>query len=160
MLYVNDHSPVITGTRINLEPSLILAEAKRLSAGGSHTLAALYIYRAADLAISRFIDKNNPFESWETDPYVTIGSSFIALKRSLIGSTSSLLPVRLGFSDKMICVHLIYPGLLTFCHLEKCLAAAGVRHKSWLAHGDYDITGDEIDLMTSVFEPLIQRLGD
>lgn len=123
---------------------------------GEYLLAVLLLYRALDVATHDLISKNNPFSNWSTGVFSAIKEVFLDIRQSIHANRN--LPIRLGFSDSLIVLHILYPKIITFLLLKEILALAELRHNTWITHGkDVPLKTDYLH-MKKVYKSVINQL--
>ncbi|MBC8213780.1 MAG: hypothetical protein H8E71_03985 [Candidatus Marinimicrobia bacterium] len=142
-------------TKISGADALVL-KSDSLAQRGEYLLAVLLLYRALDVAVHDLINKNTPFLNWSTGVYDNIKESFLEVKQSLY--SKNILPVKLGFSDALIVIHLCYPQIMPFSLLKEMVKLAELRHNTWLTHGKNIPTETDYLRMKKAYVPVVQQV--
>ncbi len=129
----------------DLSKSLRLA--RRSISLGEYNLAGLIYYRILDITTLCALQQIAPFFGWQCHPYNLLKKDFAEHKNRLNPFDLNPFKEHLGFTDRLILLHLLLPEKITWEMVASIHQQADLRHLNWLIHGNRSITQTQIKNM-------------
>lgn len=145
----------VCGANSTLDQSWYQSKLDLAIESNDYTLASVILYRIAEKNVSDLLAYHFPFSQWDLAPYHHIADVFMAHKQMLFPGSQFALPMRPGFSDKLIFIKLLLPESIDLEQVARVIEQAETRHQSWLIHGESIITREVFMRMQRDFEPVL-----